>query len=796
MGCKVKLFAIPALILCALAFAPDLGAQTSVDPVADSIAISHIREHLGKIRRHRPTVALVLCGGGAKGAAHVGVIKYLESIGMPVDVVLGTSMGGLVGALYSLGYDGEAMDTVLRTIDWNLAFSDKVPRRYSSYADKKYKERVTLSFPFYYPKQRTVSEDVEKSGEGTHRHKDLHFGAESGSDPADVVGGGLLGSLPSGYIFGQNVNNIISSLTVGYQDNTDFLNLPIPFMCVATDMVSMKAKNWYEGRINMAMRSTMSIPGIFAPVKTDGMVLTDGGMRNNYPADIARQMGVDYIIGVELTDNPKTYEDINNLGDIIGQGVDMLGRDALERNVRIPDVNIKPDLKEYNMLSFDPESIDVIIRRGYEAALRHADKLLAIKEKIGSDTLVLNGSPAVDISRDKIRIADISITGVGEKDVRYLKGKIKLSEGDEVSKEDIDDVVAVLFGTNAFDYVTYEILGDREPYNLVFNCKQGPVHHLGVSGRFDSEEVVSVLVHIGLNTHKLSGSQWDFSSKICVNPDLKIQYAYDIPKFPTINVSSYMKWLMDCQFVSDENTFKIDYVSARQELFLSNLSWRKLDLRTGIRNDYFRINNLFSNGFMDGYKNESQSDYMSLFLSGGLDTFDNGYYPTRGMTASIDYMWAFSDIDIRKVNFHAASVKVKGVVRLGGRFAVLPSFAARFVIGEKVPVFYGNVIGGSIPGRYIDQQIPFMGINNAAFVENYMGLARINFRMRLGKNHYVTAAANAVGSMKNFHEPFHSIVGAGLEYSYNTIVGPVSATVHWSSLSGKVGTYFNLGLYF
>ena len=185
-----------------------------------------------------------------------------------------------------------------------------------------------------------------------------------------------MGSLPSGMVYGQNVGNIFSAMSVGYQDEIDFYkDLPIPFLCVATDLVTGTAKIWTKGKLNTALRSTMSIPGLFTPVKVDGMVLVDGGMRNNYPTDLAKKCGADIVIGVNLSSGYKDYSEINNIGDIIGTSIDMMGRPSFENNQNIPDVSIKPDLHEFTMLSFDTKSIDTIIGRGYEAALEVAPQL-------------------------------------------------------------------------------------------------------------------------------------------------------------------------------------------------------------------------------------------------------------------------------------------------------------------------------------------------------------------------------------------------------------------------------------
>jgi len=320
------------IIVCVLGSARTAYAY-SVDPKGDSIAVNRMRERMAEIRKVRPTVALVLSGGGAKGTAHVSVIKYIEELGIPVDMVLGTSMGGLIGGLYALGYSPEEMDTIVRNMDWNWVMSDKLSREYITYTDMKYKEKYLISIPFYYErdyyKMKLAS---EHAFDDVRKHEILHIGADN-EDGADFLKHNLLGSLPSAYIEGQNVSNLISSLTIGYQDSIDFQTLPIPYVCIATDMVSGKAKVWHSGKINDAMRSTMSIPGVFAPVKTQGMVLVDGGLRDNYPTALAREMGADIIIGVDLSQAKRTYMDVNNIGDIIVQGLDMLGRDVFEVNV-------------------------------------------------------------------------------------------------------------------------------------------------------------------------------------------------------------------------------------------------------------------------------------------------------------------------------------------------------------------------------------------------------------------------------------------------------------------------------
>ena len=209
----------------------------------------------------RKRVGLVLSGGGAKGVAHIGVIKVLEEVGIPIDYVAGTSMGAIVGALYAIGYDAHAMDSLVRKQDWMFLLSDKVYRYNMPFSEKEIYEKYLLSVPIN--KNRGID-------------------------------------MPAGFISGQNVYNLLSELTIGYHDSLCFANLPIPFACVASNLVDGKEVVLDRGNLPLVMRASMAIPGAFSPVRKGDMVLVDGGISNNFPADLARSMGADVLIGVDV----------------------------------------------------------------------------------------------------------------------------------------------------------------------------------------------------------------------------------------------------------------------------------------------------------------------------------------------------------------------------------------------------------------------------------------------------------------------------------------------------------------
>ena len=787
-----------SIILC-LVLSQSYLAATSIDPKGDSLAIMRMRQRMAEIRKVRPTVALVLSGGGAKGTAHVSVIKYLEQLDIPVDLVVGTSMGGLIGGLYSLGYSVEEMDSIVRNMDWAWALSDKLSREYITYTDMKYKEKYLLSIPFYYERDyyRMKLAD-EHRFDHLKSHEILHIGADN-EGGADFLKHNVLGSLPSAYIYGQNVSNMISSLTIGYQDSIDFQTLPIPYTCVATDMVTGKVKIWHSGRLNTAMRSTMSIPAVFAPVKVDGMVLVDGGLKDNYPTSLAREMGADIIIGVDLAQNKRSYMDVNNIADIAAQTIDMLGRESYDRNKLIPDVTIKPYLPEFGSLSFNAQAVDTIMARGWKAAQAQDSLLRKVAALTSGQYISQNRRKAFDFHSDSLVIAEVDVTGVLPKERELLKNRLHIKFGQKISREDLDHIVAQIYGTQSYDYVTYELHGDREPFRLVLNCKKGPIHQLGIGVRADTEEIVSVLLNFGLNAHTLQGHKLDVVGRISTNPYIQLHWSYDTPKIPTINASMSARWTNMNLLNFRDNSLNFNFLDARQEVYLSNIKWMSTDIRAGLRNDFFDVKNLrFSQIAGDYDLSLVKNDFISLFADARTDTFDDGYFPNRGVNAGISYSWVFAGMPDRINGFQTVQADAKIVLKVGEIFAFIPSFNMRFLFGDEIPVPYFNAVGGSIAGRYVEQQMPFIGVTNISAMKNILTVFRTDYRFKIIKNHYLTGIFNYARDCDHFMNYVNGLgyFGAGVEYAFDTIFGPIKANVHWSNLTDKVGVYLSAGYNF
>ena len=773
-------------------------ATFGLDP-SDAAAVRRFRARMEKVRKNRPVVALVLSGGGAKGAAHVGALKYIEKYKIPVDMVVGTSIGGLVGGMYALGYTPEFLDSLMRNMDWDWVLSDKVDREFIPFSRIQYKERYALSFPFYYSKKDFADRLSSDLGYNNKNAGQLDLSAQA--DASHLVSSNLMGSLPSGFVYGQNVSKLIASLTAGYADSTDFFRFPIPFACVATDLVSGKAKVWHSGSINTALRSTMSIPGLFAPVRTNGMVLVDGGMRNNFPVDIARDLGADIVIGIDLSTKNAGVTAIQNLLDVVWSSVDMFGGDSFERNVKMVDLRIKPDLEGYGMLSFNQVAIDTMIRRGYRAAMEKDSELAAIRRWIGDARFRLNGKPAIDINRKNIVVDSVQIVGVPRSEADYLRSKLYIKGGSITNRYETDRAVSSIFGAGAYDFVDYAILGKQEPYRLLIKCKKGPMHRLGVGIRIDTEELVSLLLNIGLNTQVMRGSSLDMTAKLGYNPSLDLHYAYNSPSIPTINARALVRWTDRNSVLWGEDNFSISFLWTKQEVYLSNMRWSNFDVRAGIQNDYFKIRRILTTNIVGDYDLSLLArDYPGSFVDLSARTLDNAYFPKEGFSSHLRYELLYRGADGRDYPpfFGVLAADGKMAVPMGSRFALIPQGNLRFIFGEDIALPYSNIIGGDMPGRYTDQQIPFIGIGRSAYRRNYLVCLRADLRAEVTTNNFVSAIFNYARDFQNFslYEEGENTFGVGLEYAYNSIVGPLKAQLFWSSLTHSVGFYAGLGFYF
>ena len=769
----------------------------SVNPSADSLFFERTRKQMDKIRRNqrRPTVGLVLSGGGAKGAAEVGVLKYLEEMNIPIDLICGTSIGGLIGAIYSIGYTSDDVKELFTSQDWDMILSDKVSYEHMHYNTKIAQSQYLLTIPFQLRdiKNNKIFEDLQV--------EDNVFAA----------------SLPSGIASGFNVNNLISSLTIGYQDSLDFSTLPIPFVCVASDVVSGKAKNWTSGSLNDAMRSTMSIPGLFTPLRTDDAILVDGGTRNNFPCDLAKAMGADIVIGVDLSQANIVYKDINNIGNIAARFIDMLSNDSYNKNVKIPDIYIKPDLSGYDMLSFNTEAIDTMIIRGYQAAQLKHDELAQLKKRVRNIGPRIIRKKAINLAEDKIQVGNISFDGISDRESHVMSRLLSFKAGDFVSKGQIDSSLALLKTTGILKSVRYRLEGPNAPFNIVFDCESAAHNNLQIGFRADTEEWASILINLGFNNNTLSGSRFNISAKLGQNLKAKMHYELDMLSWPTVNfdvsAANYRGNLSYAQ-VGGKNDMDISYWTHKEQLYITAARWTKSNFQVGLKNQYIKLD---ENSYLASLITQTLSkgalhgDYLGAFVNWHFYSFDDFYFPTTGQNLEIFGYYDF--IKFGRPDFHPViklGLNYKPVIKLSEKWSLIPELYLRSIIntGMKVEasgtykdlsVLHTNFVGSSFPGRYTDTQVPFFAINNIINADEYLSSLTLELRCNPFKNLYLSGMAGFVESNDNLavligqFNPDYFALGA--QAAYHTPIGPLKLNLHWSNVQ-QWGAYLSLGFDF
>ena len=331
----------------------------------------------------------------------------------------------LVGALYAIGYSPNEIDSLVALQDWQLLLSDKVKRDNLTFPEKENSEKYVITLPFGFDKKDRMIDGMVK---------------------------------------GQSLQNLFSNLTIGYHDSVDFRSFPIPFSCVAVNIVDGKDYVFQKGSLPVAMRASMAIPAVFTPVKLDSMVLVDGGLNNNYPADVAKEMGADIIIGVDLgSSDLKERQNLNSSVGIVSQIVALHGYEKYQRNLKVTDLLIRPDLHPYNSTSFTASAIDTMIIRGEEATRKAWPTLMELKKEIGITDSVVPISKRIHLSNraNSFLIRNIHFEGADPHDEKWLLKICKLKENSYITLEQLHHAMAVLVETNAYSNVSYKLIGEE-----------------------------------------------------------------------------------------------------------------------------------------------------------------------------------------------------------------------------------------------------------------------------------------------------------------------------------------------
>jgi len=423
----------------------------------------------------RPRIGLVLSGGGAKGAAHVGVIQVLERLGIKVDVVVGTSMGAIVGGLYASGLSGEELERAIREIDWIEIFDDTPPRVDRSFRSKEDDANFLMRY---------------------------RLGIKDGEP-----------QLPRGLILGQKLTLALRKLSNHTTYTADFDNLAIPFRAVAADLETGEAVVLKSGSLALAMRASMSVPGLFPPVEYDGRVLVDGGVANNLPVEVARAFGADILLVVNVQTDPRPREQIKSVLGIVDQTINLLILRATREQLallRSTDVLIEPELGGIDTADFP--RMGEAIESGKVAAQAATDRLAALGRETGAQSRSAGGPTSA--TKQPPVITAVRIHNDTPLADEVLQAQLQVREGQPLDVPALEKDLSRIYGLDYFETVDYTLIPRergteldiiaKEKYTGLNNLRFG----LNLQSDFDGDSLFDLSLEYNMTGLNRLGGEW------------------------------------------------------------------------------------------------------------------------------------------------------------------------------------------------------------------------------------------------------------------------------------------------
>ena len=714
-------------------------------------------------------VGLVLSGGGAKGFAHVGVIKVLEEAGIRVDYIAGTSMGAVVGGLYATGYNAKELDSLLRAHDLGGLVKDELPREYSSFYQKENTGKYAISLPL-------VKRKIE---------------------------------LPSAVSKGQSAFNIFSQLTKHVDEIDDFSKLPIPFFCIATDLENGEEVILDKGSLPEAIRASGSLPGLLTPVKMDGRVLIDGGIVDNFPVEKMKAKGVDYIIAVNVSGGLKDWEDLKTLPEILMQIAGFQMYNKWDEKIELSDVYIFPELTEFNLLSFD--EAEEIISRGEIATRKVMDQLIDIAaQQQPSSRRAISSYPV----EDEMMIMKVDIKGNRSYTDKYCLKKLGLVEGTKVSTKDFMRGIDILTATNNFESIYYKLSPVEGGTKVEFDITENEEKTLIQFGaHYDDLYKTGILVNF-TTKHLLFKNDF-ISADFVIGDNLRynLDYFYDngfnwslgvntrYNSFKADIISDVLPVTRNLDSVDSGLQVPIKYYDFTTRLYLQSTVKDRLAFRVGIEHKYL---NVYTDEIVDNNTTRihfEKSHFLNVFGKLMLDTYDTKYFPKKGVYINSEYLIYALSSDYNN-NFSTFS-QLYG--RLGIAYTLYDKLTLHLL--SEAGLTFGNNENelldyhlGGYNENYINTFIPFYGYGFSELNESAFLRTALTLRYELFKKNFLSFTGNYarvnddIWNDGRLFEDTKSGYSAG--YGVNTIIGPIELIYSWSPDTNQDFWFINVGFWF
>jgi NTE family protein len=710
----------------------------------------------------RPKIGLVLSGGGAKGFAHIGVLKVLEEAGIQIDYIGGTSMGAVIGGLYASGYTATQIDSIFQKTNFDELINDYIPRASKNFYEKRNDELYAFVLPF----------------------NKFRVG------------------IPEALSKGMYNFNLLTRLTRNVKDVKDFNQLPIPFLCIATDIESGEQVLLNKGNLAQAMLASSAFPSLFSPVEIDGKLLIDGGVVNNYPVDEVLKLGADIIIGVDVQDGLKDRTLLRDATKILVQISNLNMIDRMRENVKKTTFYIKPDIKEYGVISFDKGR--EIITKGEEATFAIYEKL----KKLVPENNAYH-KPKLQIVSDSIFVSEVKVNELKNFTKAYVKGKLRFKEGTKITNEKLQSGINNIKATQNFSAINYTLEPNGYGETLDISLKEDPLKTFLKFGlHYDGLYKSAVLANI--SQKNLFFKNDNASLDLIIGDNLRYNLDYYVDNGFNISFGFKSTFAQFNRNVAnsiqpggivggDISLINIDFKDWTNQAYFQSVFVQKFLIGAGLEYKYLRIIPIT---IAKNSPDIDNSNYFSVFGYLKYDAFDNKYFPTKGWTFTGDihsYLMSsnqtktFNPFTILKADFAVA-------------FKVIPKLVFKFQtdagvsIGEKSVPFFDFVLGG-YGFAPVNNFKPFYGYDFLSIGgDSYIKTAGTLDYEFYKKNHFNFSANFAnigdkiFSSLDWFSPPKYS--GYAVGYGLETILGPIEVKYSWSPEDSKGFAWFSIGYVF
>ena len=701
-------------------------------------------------------VGLVLSGGGAKGLAHIGVLKEIEAAGVRIDYIGGTSMGAIIGALYASGYSANQLDSIFNSVDFSTIIQDDIPRKAKTFYEKEESERYALTLPF---------------------------------DKFEV-------SFPSGLSKGQNVYNLISKLTAHVNTVDDFSKLPIPFFCVATNVENGKMVILDKGYLPRAVTASGALPSLFSPVMVEDMLLVDGGVVNNYPIDEVRAKGMDVIIGVDVQDDLKDRKLLKSAFDVLVQINNYRTVRDMETKRAKTDIYIHPKIDDYSVVSFS-EGIKII-----ESGTHEASKFDSELKALSAQQIKSPKTQVGFLKRNSFFIRSVEIIGNEDYSRAYVLGKLKLKVPTEVTYEEFSEGVNNLSATGNYQDIDYRIIpqGIGE-YRVDFTLRENRSKMLlRIGAHYDDLFRSAALINI---TRKRLFTNNDIASfDLALGDNLRYNFNYYIDK------GFYWSIGFNSSFDTFDKGVEIDFVAPELQIE-SNAQVNRINLQYMDLTNQIYVETLFRRSFLLGgglehkwlkYQSETigidernnprtvfeNSNYLNAFTYLKYDTYDNSFFPKSGVYFDGDFhvylLASGKNKDFN--NFSIAKAKIGYARSFFRKFSGLLTTEGGFKIGGDDTRSFDFFVGG-YGFKEINNIMPLYGYEALSLRGNTYLKSSLTFDYEFLKKNHLNLSANIAKVGDDLFVTASWIdsidyVGYALGYGLETFFGPLEVKYSFS----------------